>query len=244
MTRKEYIKEYRETHKVESKLYAEKYRRSHKKQTKNYRIINREKIKAQRKEYRAINAKALKIIQHEKYLKHRNEIILKAIEYGKSNKEIISKHKKDFYLKNKEIILKKREKYYKINKVKILHRHVKYIRNRRRNDINFKLRNNLSRRIQRVIKNNVKSSNTIKLVGCTIKLLKLHIENLFVNGMSWDNYGRGWNGRGMKEWHIDHIRPCASFDLSKSEEQLKCFHYTNLQPMWARENLIKHNKII
>ena len=55
----------------------------------------------------------------------------------------------------------------------------------------------------------------------------------FVDGMSWDNYG---------EWEIDHIRPCASFDLTDVGEQLKCFHYTNLQPLWMIDNIIKKDK--
>ena len=49
--------------------------------------------------------------------------------------------------------------------------------------------------------------------------------------MAWDNYGTGQNGKGTQEWQIDHIKPCASFDLSKESEQKKCFHYTNLQPL-------------
>ncbi len=57
--------------------------------------------------------------------------------------------------------------------------------------------------------------------------------------MSWENYGKGDNGRGMQEWHIDHIKPCASFDLSKPEQQKLCFNYTNLQPLWAEENMKK-----
>ena len=63
----------------------------------------------------------------------------------------------------------------------------------------------------------------------------------FKKGMGWNNYGRGWNGK--KEWNIDHIRPCASFDLSKENEQLKCFNYKNLQSLWAKENLNKSNRI-
>jgi len=61
--------------------------------------------------------------------------------------------------------------------------------------------------------------------------------------MTWDNHGTGHNGKGMKEWHIDHIKPCASFDLSKPSQQRKCFHYSNMQPLWAKDNLKKRNTI-
>ena len=61
--------------------------------------------------------------------------------------------------------------------------------------------------------------------------------------MSWDNYGRGDNGKGLQEWNIDHIIPLASFDLSKEEEQHKACNWTNLQPMWAKDNKIKQDKI-
>jgi len=79
-----------------------------------------------------------------------------------------------------------------------------------------------------------KTERTAKLVGCSMAELKRTIEKLFKPGMTWDNYGK---------WHIDHIRPCSSFDLSKPEEQAACFHYTNLQPLWAYENLSKGNKL-
>jgi len=77
----------------------------------------------------------------------------------------------------------------------------------------------------------------MKLVGCSIDQLKQHIEKQFKKGMSWDNWG-------IYGWHIDHIKPCASFDLTKESEQKKCFHYTNLQPLWAKENLKKYNHYI
>lgn len=57
----------------------------------------------------------------------------------------------------------------------------------------------------------------------------------FKDGMNWGNYN--YNG-----WHIDHIKPCALFDLSKEEEQKKCFHYTNLQPLWGIDNLKKGDR--
>jgi hypothetical protein len=80
-----------------------------------------------------------------------------------------------------------------------------------------------------------KKEKTIELLGADINTVWNHLESKFKLGMTKDNHGK---------WHIDHIKPCASFDLTKKEEQLKCFHYTNLQPLWARENLIKSDKIL
>ena len=73
------------------------------------------------------------------------------------------------------------------------------------------------------------------LLGCSVSYCRKYLEKQFKNGMSWDNYG---------EWHIDHIMPASSFDLNSSFEQKKCFHYTNLQPLWALENMQKGNKIL
>ena len=67
-------------------------------------------------------------------------------------------------------------------------------------------------------------------VGCTSEKLRKHLEEQFENGMTWENIGK---------WHIDHIKPCAKFDLNLEEEKHKCFHYTNLQPLWAVDNLKK-----
>ena len=82
-----------------------------------------------------------------------------------------------------------------------------------------------------------KSNGTFKLLGCDIDFFIKYIETKFEEGMTWENYGR--NG-----WHIDHIIPCASFDLTKIENQQKCFHYTNLQPLWWFDNISKGCKII
>jgi hypothetical protein len=75
------------------------------------------------------------------------------------------------------------------------------------------------------------------VVGCSPNELKLHIESQFKEGMTWDNHGRSG-------WHIDHIMPCASFNLKDPNEQLVCFNYTNLQPLWWYENIAKNDKII
>jgi Prasinovirus endonuclease VII len=80
-----------------------------------------------------------------------------------------------------------------------------------------------------------KGAATKALIGTSWKHLKAHLEAQFKPGMSWDNYG--------PVWHVDHVRPCAAFDLSRKSEQKKCFSFKNLQPLWARDNLIKHAKI-
>ena len=80
-----------------------------------------------------------------------------------------------------------------------------------------------------------KNDRTSKLIGCSIPYFMDHIEKQFNKGMTWENYGK---------WHIDHRVPCASFDLTDPEQQKACFHYTNMQPMWAKENLKKANKEI
>jgi len=110
-----------------------------------------------------------------------------------------------------------------------------YLKQKRKSDLNFRIICNLRSRICAVLKGNSKSKSTLKLLGCSVEKLNNYIESKFQPGMSFSNYGK---------WHIDHIKPCACFDLSKPEEQKKCFHYTNLQPLWAKDNLSKGKKWI
>lgn len=111
-----------------------------------------------------------------------------------------------------------------------------YQRKKRSTDINYRLRGNLRSRVRQAIKNNVKSGHTLDLLGCTIRELKQYLEVRFQEGMTWDNWG-------MDGWHIDHIIPCTAFDLSVPGQQRKCFHYTNLQPLWAEDNKAKGDTI-
>jgi len=97
-----------------------------------------------------------------------------------------------------------------------------------------RIEGSLRKRLYEAIKNNDKTGHTMELLGCSIDEFKKHLQSKFQEGMSWENYGK---------WHIDHITPCARFDLSKPEEQKKSFHYTNLQPLWAKDNLSKGAKI-
>jgi hypothetical protein len=155
---------------------------------------------------------------------------------------------KQWVLKNQEKVKKQRESYKeKSRKLDSKRRKTskrkkymkeyckKYVNNKLKTNLNYKIKCYLRHRIYMALNGNPKLSTTMKLVGCSIKYLKKHLEKQFKIGMNWSNYGK---------WHIDHIRPCASFDLSKPSEQKKCFYYTNLQPLWAEENLRKHCKIM
>lgn len=106
---------------------------------------------------------------------------------------------------------------------------------RRKTDINFKLKKYLRTRVYCALKGSVKSKNTMDLIGCSIDELKSHISQQFHPGMTWENYGK---------WHVDHIKPCASFDLVDPEQQKACFHFSNLQPLWAADNIRKSDKFI
>jgi hypothetical protein len=99
-----------------------------------------------------------------------------------------------------------------------------------------KISHNLRRRLQKALKGNFKSGSAVRDLGCSIEELKRHLESQFKPGMSWNNYGRDG-------WHIDHIIPLSKVDLSDREQLKKVCHYTNLQPLWAIDNLSKGNRI-
>ena len=93
----------------------------------------------------------------------------------------------------------------------------------------IQLKNNIGRRIREIL-GQKKSERCAYYVGCSLEDLRAHLESTFADGMSWDNYG---------QWHIDHVFPCASFDITDETERKACFHYTNLQALWASDNIRK-----
>lgn len=110
----------------------------------------------------------------------------------------------------------------------------KYEKEKRKSDMNFKLKANISRRIrEKMSATGGKKDKTCNLIGCSIYQLECHIEKKFEEYMNWSNYGN---------WHIDHIIPCNAFDLNNEFEKRACFHYTNLQPLWASDNIKKGDK--
>lgn len=202
----------RHTCKKCEKIYIQKWRIKNQKKIKNY-------TKTYYRNFKIIIDQNFKIY----YFNHKNYFKLKAAKYRKKHLIKMEKQRKIYIKNNKD----------KINK---------RIKIRLLTDINFKLKKYLRNRIYNALKHNYKSLTTSTLIGCSINQLKSHLEKQFTKGMSWSNWGKGDNGHGMKEWHIDHIKPCASFDLRKKSEQLKCFNYKNLQPLWATINESKGEK--
>lgn len=127
----------------------------------------------------------------------------------------------------------RRKIYNKNNRPKIN----EYVRNRYQNDTQYRLTCVLRNRLYSTTRYKRKAGSAVKDLGCTLGEFKIYLESKFLKGMSWDN----WTYKG---WHIDHIIPLSSFDLTKEEEFKKAVHYTNLQPMWSMDNHRKSNKII
>jgi hypothetical protein len=106
-----------------------------------------------------------------------------------------------------------------------------------RNDINRRLKVDLRSRLNRAISGMYKSGSAVSDLGCSIEELKTYLESKFQPGMTWEN-------KGIHGWHVDHIIPLSSFNLENRDELLKACHYTNLQPLWAKDNLSKGDKYV
>jgi hypothetical protein len=143
--------------------------------------------------------------------------------------------KKMDYENNKDKYLLRANVWAKNNRAKSNSIKYRYKIKKLKTDPVCKITYNLRRRLLSAIKEENKSESTFKLLGCSAKKLKEYLEDQFTEGMTWENYG-------YYGWHIDHIKPCASFDLSDPAQQKLCFHYSNLQPLWAKDNFKKGDK--
>ena len=137
-------------------------------------------------------------------------------------------NKKRYRDKNKEKI----KKYQQNNKQKLRNYMKEYRKEKYDKDIQFRISTILRSRLGKAIKDEFKIGSAIKDLGCSITELKSYLESKFLTGMTWDNYG-------LDGWHIDHIKPLSAFNLSDRKQILEACHYTNLQPLWAKDNLSK-----
>lgn len=155
--------------------------------------------------------------------------------YRTSHPEIVKKINDKQYAENSESIKKCVKRYRNSHAEECNNRSNNYIKNRSKEDINFRIARNLRTRIYHVVKGQ-KSGSAVDDLGCTVEFLRQHLESQFQPRMTWENYGK--NG-----WEIDHIYPLSKLDLTDREQFLKACHYTNMQPLWAADNLKKSNKV-
>lgn len=202
---------------------------------------NRDRLIKKRKEYYLKNRKLVDPIEKKENERKRIE---KLIQFNRENRK--SKMPEDERRRRKSIcdkkyrermgdILKEKKKEYSR---KNRERNNERSREKNRENLELRIKKNLRSRIRFALlsKNSNKLFATMNYLGCDVDFFKKYLESKFKDGMTWDNYGK-------YGWHIDHIIPCCKFDLTKEEEQKKCFHYTNQQPLWATENLKKGAKI-
>ena len=228
--RKQKRREWYERNKETRLKYAKEWRDKNKDKTQKYGKMSRLKNKDTRNQwyehYYVENRQLILKRQAEYRLKNRKKILKKQRENRKLNKIKINEKAREYYAAKKndiEFIEKKRAASRKSRKNCVLSEEQKFCL-RVRNRINIGLK---------VYK---KADKNRELLGCSYGKLREHLESQFTEGMTWENMGRGG-------WHIDHIIPCAFFDLSKPSHQKVCFNWQNLQPLWESDNCAKGDKI-
>ena len=199
-----------------------------------YRIKNKEKLKEQKLIYRITNKEILKVKAKKRNFKNRIKNIERASKWAKDNKERVNIKNKIWISKNKE----KSKLYYKKSYEKNKHKKNSKEYERKKTDYIFNLKCKMRSRIGSFVKkqfNINKSKKTNEILGCDFIYFKQYFEDKFTKDMNWDLFLEG-------KIHIDHIIPLAK---AKTEEDVYTLcHYTNLQPLWAIDNLKKGSKII
>ena len=153
--------------------------------------------------------------------------------YYQDNKMKYAQRWKKYYEKNSEYLKEKAKNYAKANREHLRRKDAK-----RRKDPQFRICSNISRCIRQSLNlfKTKSGAHWEELVGYGRQDLIKHIEKQFKPGMSWDNYG---------EWHLDHIIPQSAFNFTDVNhiDFKRCWALKNLQPLWADENISKHNKL-
>ena len=159
---------------------------------------------------------------------------IKDMNYRDNNRDKYRKYQKKWQKNNPEKTREYQKRYYKKNKDKRIKNSTNWIKKERRENPAFRIRCNLGSRLSQFVTGKRRVDSIKDIIGITFNELREYLEEKFDNKMTWDNYG--------DYWEIDHIKPCASFDLTDKEQQKECFHYTNLQPLTGKENRIKQDK--
>lgn len=160
--------------------------------------------------------------QREYYAENREKLLKQQKEYKETNKEALAEWQREYRHTHREEQRLASRKWRKENP--------SHKRNRWRSDPVYRLKELLRARLWKALNGKSKPESTMALVGCSEAELKEYIQGLFQGGMTWENQGK---------WHIDHIVPLSTFDLSDTEQLRSATHFTNLQPLWAFDNQTK-----
>lgn len=188
-----------------------------------YRSKNSEKIKELNRKYRS-----------DPKIQEKNRT--RAKKWYEENREYAMEYRRNHYINNIEQYNLNRKRWYENNPDFKKTYFRMYIKIRKENDPEFALKLNISTRIRQSIKNVSGSKNTEILCGCSMEYMRKWLEFQFKNDFTWENHG--------SLWHFDHVLPISSFDLSNPIHMKRCFHWSNLRPLEANENLIKGSKIL
>lgn len=224
--------EYAKGRRVCKKCRSE-YRKKH--FAENYDRLIKAKKESARKSW--AKHRERRMLDHQAWIeKNREWHLLYHAEYNKAHREHYKKLSKARYEKKKDRLNQLSREYHRTHRPQINEYARMYDSKRMETDPNYRLSRILRDRIRTALKRDSakKCESSVALLGCSVDEARKHIEAQFLTGMTWENHGK---------WHIDHIRPCASFDLTDPEQQKQCFHYTNLQPLWAEDNIRKSDKV-
>lgn len=254
--RKEYNKEYYNSHQQKFKTNNKNYYLSKKEKLKSaalaYYYDNQEEIIQKRRDYRKNNLETVLETNRRYCLKHREKVTRANRAYRFRNKERIDKLERIYILNNKEKIIKAKRLYRLKNKEKIRRKMNNYFNNRMKTDTVFRIRKLVSHSIRNFLKTNGghKDGSCLKYLNYTIQELKIHLESLFDPWMNWNNWGtyklETWDDNDSQTWtwQIDHIIPHSSFKYTSMEDEefKKCWALSNLRPLNSKANNLKGSK--
>lgn len=214
--KKAYMAEYYKKHREENLARVRKWQKEHPERTRETVRKACRKHYEKNKEKVAASIKNVRAANPEKY------------------REIQRLSCKKYQEKNAEALAQKRKEKYPFLKKPSAEKQREYARNMNKNNINHNIKCRLRSALRNALKKSVvsKKYSAMELLGISIPDFKKYLESKFQPGMNWENKG---------EWHIDHIKPCATFDLTDVAQQRECFHYSNLQPLWGTVNYQKNS---
>lgn len=212
----------------EHREYGKNNNEASKKRYKKYAELNRDKINKRRRKLRLKNVEESRAKGRKEYSNNKEKRILSQKKYRAKNKDKIAAYNKKYKLENpekvKEIKENNRERQNELSRI------------RHKTDPKWKLQRTISNYIYQSLCGRKLGKHWEDLVGYNVDELKEHLEKQFIKGMTWENHG---------DWHIDHKIPIAVFNYTKPEHEdfKKCWALDNLQPLWAKDNLIKHSRL-